>query len=482
MGSKFSTKQALWFTIINYLGVGIGTLSTLFIYPYDKELLGVIRFIDGFAQILYPIMVLGASTALLNFQPQLSQFLQRKLFSYSIVSIVGMILFCAIGVWVLHRFTTSENKQYFVFAFGIAICLAFVDLFKRQSTNLQKLAIPTFYEKIIPKLSLPLVFVLIYYANVSTHFGLQLYVASFGFMMIAIALYLKQHFQPVYSLRFSDLFAEMPKKTYYQYSFYAFAASLGSFFAFRIDSVMIPEFISSAANGDFNIGVNLANALMIPATGVFALYSPIISEAIKKKNHTLLKTKYIEVAKNLFFIGIAMYGCVLLGLPTLFSVLPTADQLTPTLPILFILGANVVVNMSTGFSTEIIAFSSFYRFNLVAILVLALLSVALNYYILTQTQWGIVGVAYASFLSMSVFNLMKLIFIYKKLKILPFDLTYFVLILYSISLLLVFCQIPIFASPIVYMISICAGYLTLLVIPALYFKWISKNFISIKRK
>lgn len=478
MGTTFSVKQAFWFTVINYFGVILGTISTLFIYPYDKELLGIVRFIDGFAQILYPIMVLGASTALLNFQPQLSPYLQRKLFSYSVLSVLGMVLLCGMVLLVAYQVYDSSLKRYWIYAFGIALCLAFVDVFKRQATNIQKLAVPTFFEKIIPKIALPVLFLAILSEALSFTMGMWLYVLTFLVLFMAVVGYLQKHFKPVYSLDYSDLFTEISKKKYYQYSFYAFAASLGSFFAFRIDSVMIPTYLSTAANGDFNIGVNLANALMIPATGVFALYSPIISQALKNKEYTLLKVKYAEVAKNLFFIGILMYGCVLLGMAPLFSVLPTAEQLAPTLPVLYLLGANVVLNMATGFSTEIIAFSSFYRFNLWAIVLLAVLSIGLNYYILTQTSLGIVGVAYASFFAMLMFNASKMMFIYKKMKLLPFSSSYFKLFVFSVTFLMVFCFFPTFRNPYVEIVLKCGGYVGLLLGVSFYFRWVSPQFLQ----
>ena len=36
MSNKVSEKQAFFFTIINYVGIVIGVVSTLFIYPNDK--------------------------------------------------------------------------------------------------------------------------------------------------------------------------------------------------------------------------------------------------------------------------------------------------------------------------------------------------------------------------------------------------------------------------------------------------------------
>lgn len=442
MNSKFSSKQAFRFSLINYLGVVIGMFSTFFIYPNDKNLLGIIRFIDGFAQILYPIMVFGTSTALLNYQPVLNLYLQRKLFSYSVISIIWMIVLSGCGVGFLYYFEIFENREYYIYGFIIAIFLAFIDLMKRQAYNFQKIAVPTFFEKIIPKLVLPFVFILALYYSQTITTAVSIYSVSFVFVFIAIGWYLFQFFKPVYTFNYQDLFQEISKKKYYQYSLYAFCASLGSFFAFRIDSLMIPEFISNEANGDFNIGVNLANALMIPATGVFALYSPIISESFKKNDLKLLKVKYAEVAKNLFFVGILMYGCVVLGMKDFIELLPTAEKLLPTLPILYILGANVILNMSTGFNTEIIAYSKFYKFNLIAILSLAILNVGLNYLILSETNYGIVGVAYASLFSMFVFNFIKLIFIYKKFQILPMNLSYFKTIISALVLLAISNWLP----------------------------------------
>lgn len=472
MDSKFSSKQAVLFSIINYFGVAIGMISTLFIYPNDKEFLGIVRFIDGFAQILYPIMVLGASTALLNFQPQLNEFLQRKLFSYSIFSIAFMIGICALVVSVFYFLEVTTNTQYYVYGFIIATFLAFIDLMKRQAYNLQKIAVPTFFEKIVPKISLPLAFILVLYFAVSFHQALSIYTFSFLLIFVAIAWYLLRIFKPVFSFNYSDLFKEVSKKEYYKYSLYAFCASLGSFFAFRIDSIMIPEFISNEANGDFNIGVNLANALMIPATGVFALYSPIISEALKNNNFNLVKNKYAEVAKNLFFIGILMFGCLVLGIADFFALLPTADKLAPTLPILYILGANVILNMATGFNTEIIAYSKYYKFNLIAILLLAGLNIGLNYFLLTQTDFGIIGVAYASLFSMFVFNLIKLIFIYKKFKMLPIDKNYLKLIVFSIVLLVTCFFLPLAYFNEFAFIVRCLTYVIVLVFIVLLFGWV----------
>jgi len=98
--------------------------------------------------------------------------------------------------------------------------------------------------------------------------------------------------------------------------------------------------------------------------------------------------------------------------------------------------------MATGFNTEIIAYSNFYRFNLIAIVVLAVLNVGLNYCVLTQTNYGIIGVAWASFFAMMVFNLTKLWFIYRKFNILPINANYIKTIASSLVLLAIAFALP----------------------------------------
>jgi O-antigen/teichoic acid export membrane protein len=228
----------------------------------------------------------------------------------------------------------------------------------------------------------------------------------------------------------------------YRFSLFAFAGSLGSVFAFRIDSIMIPKFLSMEDNGTFSIGVTLASALAVPASGIFILYAPIISNYIKNNAIAELDLKYKEISKLLFFIGALLYSCIFLGIENLFLLLPTHENLMASIPVILILGFNVLVNMGTGFNGEIITYSKYYRFNLIAIGILILLNVSLNILFIKVFYYGIEGVAIASLISMLLFNFSKLLFIYQKFGILPFDKSYLKLILVFSLVLFVSANLP----------------------------------------
>ena len=442
MTSKISAKQAVLFTAINYIGVAIGVISTVLIYPLDKELLGIVRYVDAFAQLLFPIMVLGSTNALINFYPSLSQKLQEKLFSFSLLSIVKMAVLVAIVIALSSFYLDGEKFKYLLIAFPLGLFMAYVELYKRQATNLQKLSVPTFYEKIIPKLALPLVFILVLYGAVSTDSALGLYVVAYGIIMVLVGRYVFKHYKHKLFHSYEDLFEQLPKKNYYAYSLYSFAGSFGAFFAFRVDSLMIPEFISFDANGTYNIAVTLASTLAIPATGVFALYAPVIARLIKENAWGELNIKYKNVCKYLFFIGAFLFSCIMVGIEPLFLILPTYENLAPSLPVIYILGINVVINMSTGFNTEIISYSKYYRFNLIAILSLMVLNIVLNWYLLSQTDLGILGVAYATLISLTLFNLAKTLYIYKKMGLWPFDKSFVKMVAFFVVVVLLVFEIP----------------------------------------
>ena len=438
MAKKASTKQFFLYSVINYIGTAIGIVSSILIYPQNKELYGIVGYIDSISQLLFPIMVLGASHALIKFYPALDDDKKKQLFNYSIASIGVLSLLVFAGIWLYKSMSQDENSYLLYFAFPIAVSLAFIELFRKQAQDLQKLAVPTLYEKIIPKLVLPLLFLLFLEHVLGLFQSLVFYAACYGLIFILTGVYVYKHYRPGFNYKFKTLFGTISRKDYFRYSLYAFAGSLGSLLAFRIDSIVIFNLISEEANGTFKIGSNLASTLQIPAVGLFALYAPIVSGYLKNDDFTELQNKYKEVAKLLFFIGAVLYSCIFLGIEDLFRLLPTYDKLKDSIPVILILGFSVLVNMATGFNSEIITYSKYFRFNLITIVLLIILNISLNLYFVS-IGWGIVGVALASFISMTLFNLSKLIFIYKKFGLLPFDRKFFLMaVTFAASLVIIY--------------------------------------------
>ena len=62
-------RQSIKQSIVSFLGVGIGVISTIWIYPNNLEIYGLSQFLVGTASLLYPILsfgVVGISIKLVN--------------------------------------------------------------------------------------------------------------------------------------------------------------------------------------------------------------------------------------------------------------------------------------------------------------------------------------------------------------------------------------------------------------------------------
>ncbi len=423
------TKQLFWFSLTSYIGVAIGIVSVLFIYPENPEFLGIIRTIESYSQIIFPIVLIGASQALVHYYPTLSAENRNRLFLYSLYSVLinSVLVFGAIAL--IFTFFDFELKHLVWMALPLGISIAFNEVFKRQSLNLQKIALPTFFEKIIPKLALPLIFILIGTYAITTNQGIWFFILAYALMLMLTGIYTLKKDRTKWTADFKNIFKSISKKEYFRYSLYAFTGSLGSLLAFRIDTIMLGLFGYAMSDiGIYNIGILVASTLIIPATGIFAINSPIISELVKTNKIKELSVKYTENAKLLFAIGAILYGCLFLGATDLFSLFPNKGILLQSVPILLILGFGMLINMGTGFNSEIITFSKYYRFNMISILLIIFLNIGLNLLFVLQFEMGIIGVAYASLISISIFNLVKVYYIKVKFGILPFDKTYLKLI------------------------------------------------------
>jgi len=429
------TKQVFWFSLSSYLGVVIGVISTLFIYPNNPEFLGIIRTVESYSQIIFPIILIGASQALVHFYPTLTPENKNRLFLYSLYSVVVNSVLLLGCVALLFSVFDFEYQNLVWIAFPIGFSIALNEVFKRQSLNLQKIAYPTFFEKIIPKVTLPLIFILLAWQYISDKRGLWLFAVSYFLITLLTGIYTVRKDKTQWDSRFRTIFNSISKKEYFRYSLYAFTGSLGSLLAFRIDTLMLGYLgYSMSEIGIYNLGAMVAATLIIPATGIFAINSPVISELVKENRLQKLSVKYKENAKLLFAIGALLYCSMLLGIYDLFSLLPAKDNLLQSIPVLLVLGLGVVVNMGTGFNSEIITYSKYYRFNVIAILVMIGLNISLNLFFVRGLDLGAIGVAYATLVSLTCFNVLKLVYIQQKMGINPFDKKYLFLLLIVLSI------------------------------------------------
>lgn len=462
---KEVSSQTLKFSIINYVGAAIGIVSTLFIYPNDKEFLGIMRYIFDGAQILMAFFVFGTSQSLVNYFPRFKDSAEKRNIFFSstlLIVIINTIIFSMVFLLLVRPLAGlagyHQTFHYLEYSIIVGFAFAIMDVCKRQVSNYKKIAIPTVLERFSVKLFFPTIFLLLLMGIIDVDTGKYIYVICFVIIMIIALWYAQKVANIHFNFKPKKVFDRSFRKEYAKYSVFAFLSILGSLLAFKIDGLMVPnliepdvgegltQFVSNStamtANGTYSIGVVLAATLAIPAIGLYTIYSPIITEYIAKGDISSLGKKYQEVSKLLFAIGGFLLCCIFLGVDDLFSILPTRENLIDTIPVILILSFNVVIDMSTSFNSHILLYSKYYRFNMVAIAILVVLNISLNIYFIKYLNLGIEGAAYATLISMTLYNSVKLIFIYSKYKIQPFTKKHMLLLLCFLVSVSVLYHVP----------------------------------------
>ncbi len=466
-------SEFLNYSFFNYLGVFIGVFSNLFIYTSNQEFLGTLRYVESLSFFVYPFILMGSSACLIYFSPKLNSSSSSLLFSYTLLSIFRNSIICILLSWFFVDYLEEFiDIQYLYFAISLAIFLAFIDLLKKQLLLFNVLALPTILDNTLPKIILPIIFILMYFNYINDYYyGISIYVFSFLCIVCFFYIYGSKFYRIKFN--FQELFKSIDKKEYFKYSFFAMSGSLGYIFVFKLDTLMIPNLISFKANGIYSIATVAASVLYIPAKGLFSLYSPKVSYLLKNKEYNVLNVLYKDVSLSLLFIGLIIYGIFFLGIENIFSLFPAKQVLLDTVSVIYIIGLISVINMASGFNSEIINFSKFYKFNLIALTILSFLNLFFNYYFIIVLGYGIEGAACASLLSIFIFNSTKIIFIYLKLGLFPFDSVFLKLLILQVFILATFNLIPNHSNSIINLIIKCGGSLFLQLLIVYKLNWIS---------
>jgi hypothetical protein len=69
------SKQSSRTSLIGFLGVAIGALSVMFVYPYDRDLYGYLQYVFSYAYLLGLLLSFGSLGLIVKFYPV---FLSRK--------------------------------------------------------------------------------------------------------------------------------------------------------------------------------------------------------------------------------------------------------------------------------------------------------------------------------------------------------------------------------------------------------------------
>lgn len=417
-------RQGAKHSIIQYIGVGIGAISTLFIYPLNQDLYGFAQFLIGTALLMYPICNLGLHIVVVRYFPRFSSRGDKghTFFRWAFWSSLALYIIAASALVLLkgplirflgtHGFSeVSLLKDHYYHLLILALLTVLIVLARAQATNFKRIVMPYIFSEFSLKIFLPIVVLMSLFLSLGFNefswllilFNSLVVCLMFGYLFRINAL----SFKKAESLTFKEAFWNLDTLWY---SLYSSLNRMGSLLAFRIDAFMITLILGAASNGLYYVILFIANVIQIPFRSLNQISMPIIAKAWEDNDLPKISEVYQQTAKTLTLISLAIFLFLWWSLPDILLLSPKSDELQTGVQLFLFLGIAKVTDSITSVNEPILNYSRHYRFGLYFVLFLGISNIFLNYYLINI--YGLVGAAMATCIAYLAYNLIKLLFIY----------------------------------------------------------------------
>ena len=419
-------KQGVNTTVISYIGALIGAITVMFIYPYcmNVEEIGLFRLILDAAGFFGMLSLLGSSYSITYFFPNYSE--EREKYNQfvnfiTLFTIIGFLFIAALFIFaeplVIKIYNTNSSKilDYFLLLLPIIFLNNIYSLLESHALNIHKVIVPKIGREIVVRFII-IALILMYFVKALSFLEVvYAYILLYGMLTSFLLVYvirISPH-KITFTFKFNLI---KNKREIIIYSVFIMIAIVGSILSNRLDSF----FLSSTVNGLAKNGVYTTIVFMImmmdmPIRSLLGISTPIINESIKNNDWNNIEKLYKKSSIVLLLVSIIILGILWCNIDVIFSIMPKGAEFKAAKYLLLILGISKLIDAITSINSVILNFSKHYKYSLILTLILGLFTI-LTAYLLIPT-YGLIGAAFSTAISMTIFQILLttfVFFIYKK--------------------------------------------------------------------
>ncbi len=424
-------RQSIITTIISYVGVAIGYINLLYLYPrfLSPEQVGLMRTVQDAAILMAQFAQFGLAQSIIRFFPRFREQQDGGKNFINLILLAGLGTFTAflLAFFSLESFIVSyfeSNAADFIHYTGLALWLTFITvmstLLEVYSRSLLKNVLPNLLKEILVRVLLA-VLILMYFRELITFEQVMvgsvlIYVLTFTILLTSLVAEGRLIFGLTLNLDPSV------RKELIRFSLLSFAGTAGLIIIGKVDSLMVAALLGLAPVAVYTTSFYMATVIEIPKRAMTQVATPLISRAFEKNDMVEISTIYRKTALNQFIIGTLLLIGIAANLDSIFLLMPKGEIYSAGKWVVIIVGAGKLVDMLFGPSSEIIVYSKYYWFNIVLIVILAVVIVTANNLLIPI--YGIEGAAIGAAITLVIFNGVKYVFIWAKMGLQPFTLSF----------------------------------------------------------
>lgn len=428
-------RQSIISSFVIYIGFGVGLLN---IYLFTKQGLfldpqfGLYNAFIAIATMMMAFANLAMPTYIYKFYPYYNDNLPVKKNDQATIAlltgIVGFILVLAAGIvfkeFVIKKYGTNspEIVAYYNWIFPLGFGLMIYTILEAYAWQLHKSVFTSFLKEVLWRL-FTTVLIVLFATGVIKNFDLFIKLFSFSYPFIALTLlvYLLVTHKIHFTFRFSKVTRRL-SKSILRLCVFVYTGSLIFTVSFVFDSLVISSVLDDALTklAVYSVAQNISSMIQVPQRGIIAASIAHLSKAWKDKNRELIQRIYERSSINQLIFACGLFSLIILSFTDAVTTFQLKGTYLDAYYVVILLGLAKVIDMGTGVNAQIIATSTYWRFEMISGVILLLVMMPLSYFM--TKEFDIVGAGLANLISIVIYNGIRIIFLWKKFRLFPFTI------------------------------------------------------------
>ena len=430
-------RQSIIASIVIYIGFAIGLLNTYFftkhgVHNFTPEQYGLTSIFIAIATMMMAFASMAMPAYIYKFYHYYNDHLpprKNDMITWAlIVSSIGF-LFVALAGWafkdlVIRKFGEHSPMLlvYYNWIFPMGLGLTIYTVLEAYAWNIGKPVLTNFLKEVQWRL-LVTVLIVLFFMNVITDYDLFIKLYAFTYPAIAVTLFgylvftKKIHF----TFRPSKVSRRYLSKIAALCTF-VYSGTIIFTLSQVFDSIVIASVLQDgvAKAGIFGLAQIFTSVIQAPQRAIISASIPHLARAWKDKNMASLQRIYERSSLNQFIFASGVFVLIALNYTELIYTFNLKEEYLLGFNAFLLLGITRIIDMGTGVNSQIIGTSNYWKFDLLSGMVLLVLMLPLT--LLLTRRYDITGPAIANLVSISIYNLIRIIFLWKKFRLWPFTI------------------------------------------------------------
>ncbi len=422
-------RQATWNTLLTIVGMGLGFVNMALLFPrlLTPDEFGLTRLLVSISVVAAQVAHLGGEGTVIRYFPYFRDRANghRGFFGLilGVATVGGLFAMLVLAVF-HHRFTLWFNdssglyQRYGMLVLPLVMAEVWLLVLRGFSRSVHRSIAPVFAREFLLRVLQTALIAAYALWDMGFTLFLWLYVATFVLTTGVLLFDLWSAGEFRLGLGRMRLGKRM-RRSMVRYSVVTFASGVAGIAVGNIDQVMVGAMLHDGLSyvAYYAVAMFLASVITIPSRALLQPTMPLLAEAWRRRDQAKIKMLYNRTSSIQLVVSAFIFLCLWINADPLFTFLK--PEYAVGKPVMYVLGIAQVINLSTGLSAGIISTSRSYWFDAVSGAVYLVLNIVLDYLFLLW--WGIIGVAWSTFVSVVIVVVWRVIFLHRKFGFWPFD-------------------------------------------------------------